>query len=64
MKEFPVIASAESPAALRKVLRQEDLVQYDDSFVPEFIYRAIEPEKRFENMRVSTSPAPPYPFNC
>ncbi|KAH6697023.1 ubiquitin carboxyl-terminal hydrolase [Plectosphaerella plurivora] len=51
MKEFPVIQSAESPAALRKILRQEDLVQYDDSFVPEFIYRAIEPEKRFENMR-------------
>lgn len=52
MQEFPVIASAESAEKLRKMVKKEEITQYGDSFIPEFIYQAIEPEKRFENMRV------------
>lgn len=53
MQEFPVITSAESAEKLRKIVKKEEITQYGDSFIPEFIYQAIEPEKRFENMRVS-----------
>ncbi|KAM0333338.1 hypothetical protein ACHAQA_001999 [Verticillium albo-atrum] len=51
MKEFQVINSGDSVAKLRKLLKNEELEQYGTSFTPEFIYRAIEPDKRFENMR-------------
>ena len=52
LQEFPVISSAETAEKLRKIVKKEEITQYGDSFIPEFIYQAIEPEKRFENMRV------------
>lgn len=52
MNEFNVIDSAHSPEMLRKILKNEQLERYGESFTPEFIYHAIEPEQRFENMRV------------
>ncbi|KAM0279225.1 hypothetical protein ACHAQH_004682 [Verticillium albo-atrum] len=51
MKEFQVINSGDSVAKLRRLLKNEELEQYGTSFTPEFIYQAIEPDKRFENMR-------------
>ncbi|KAF3353613.1 60S acidic ribosomal protein P2 [Verticillium dahliae VDG1] len=51
MREFQVINSGDSAAKLRKLLKNEELEQYGTSFTPEFIYQAIEPDKRFENMR-------------
>ncbi|CRK47634.1 hypothetical protein BN1723_007653 [Verticillium longisporum] len=51
MREFQVINSGDSVAKLRKLLKNEELEQYGTSFTPEFIYQAIEPDKRFENMR-------------
>lgn len=52
MKEFQIIATSDSAAKLGKILKNEELEQYGTSFTPEFIYQAIEPDKRFENMRV------------
>ncbi|ROT41484.1 cysteine proteinase [Sodiomyces alkalinus F11] len=51
MKEFQTIAAGDSAAKLGKILKNEELEQYGASFTPEFIYQAIEPDKRFENMR-------------
>lgn len=58
MREFQVINSGDSAAKLRKLLKNEELEQYGTSFTPEFIYQAIEPDKRFENMRVSLFVSP------
>ncbi|KAL0942827.1 ubiquitin c-terminal hydrolase [Colletotrichum truncatum] len=51
MKEFRVIDSTDSVEKLRKKLKNEQLEQYGESFIPEFVYKAIQPLPAFANMR-------------
>lgn len=53
MREFPVLASAESTDVLRMQLNQQQLEQYGDAFAPEYVYDAIRKLERFSSMRVS-----------
>lgn len=53
MREFSVLASAESVEHLRVLLSQQQLEQYGDSFTPEYVYDAIRKLDRFSSMRVS-----------
>lgn len=53
MREFKVLASAESAEAVRRVLRQEQLEQYGEPVTPEYVYEAIKKLPQFSNMRVS-----------
>ncbi|OLN86448.1 putative ubiquitin carboxyl-terminal hydrolase 3 [Colletotrichum chlorophyti] len=51
MKEFRVIDTNESVEKLRRKLRSEQLEQYGESFIPEFVYKAIQPLPAFASMR-------------
>ena len=51
MKEFVVIDSADSIEKLRLRLKQEELEQYGDSFIPENVYEVIRTLSRFRDMR-------------
>ncbi|KAF9880740.1 ubiquitin carboxyl-terminal hydrolase [Colletotrichum karsti] len=51
MREFRVIESTDSVDKLRKKLKNEQLEQYGDSFIPEFVYKAIQPLPAFASMR-------------
>jgi ubiquitin carboxyl-terminal hydrolase 10 len=51
MREFPVIDSAESFEQLRLRLKPEELEQYGDSFIPEYVYQVIRNLSRFRDMR-------------
>ena len=51
MREFPVIDSAESFEQLRLRLKPEELEQYGDSFIPEYVYQVIRQLSRFRDMR-------------
>ncbi|KAF4900705.1 putative ubiquitin carboxyl-terminal hydrolase 3 [Colletotrichum viniferum] len=51
MREFRVIDSTDSVEKLRKKLKNEQLEQYGDSFIPEFVYKAIQPLPAFASMR-------------
>ena len=53
MHEYHVIDSAESVDKLRLRLRQEELEQYGEAFIPEFVYEVIRRLPRFSSMRVS-----------
>nr|POE89947.1 putative ubiquitin carboxyl-terminal hydrolase 3 [Quercus suber] len=53
MREFKVLASAESVNVLRKTLKQEQQEQYGDPVTPEYVYDAIRKLPRFQSMRVS-----------
>ncbi len=53
MREFPVIDSAVSVEQLRMRLRDNELEQYGDAFIPEFVYEVIRRLPRFSSMRVS-----------
>ena len=53
MKEFRVLASAESADVLRSLLSQQQLEQYGESVTPEYVYDAIKKLERFNSMRVS-----------
>nr|POE62524.1 putative ubiquitin carboxyl-terminal hydrolase 3 [Quercus suber] len=59
MREFKVLASAESVDILRKGLKQEQLEQYGDPVTPEYVYDAIRKLPRFQSMRVSRLEYPP-----
>ena len=52
MREFPIIDSAVSVEQLRMRLRDNELEQYGDSFIPEFVYEIIRRLPRFSSMRV------------
>ena len=56
MREFRVIDSTDSVQKLRKKLKNEQLEQYGDSFIPEFVYKAIQPLPAFASMRVCGRP--------
>lgn len=53
MREFQVLASAESVEGLRASLGQQQLEQYGEAFTPEYVYDAIRKLDRFSSMRVS-----------
>ena len=52
MKEYPVITSANSADQLRLRLKQEELEQYGEAFIPENVYNVIKSLPRFRDMRV------------
>ncbi|KAJ5796628.1 uncharacterized protein N7518_005168 [Penicillium psychrosexuale] len=51
MKEFRVIDAATSEDQLRLRLKPNELEQYGDSFVPEFVYEMVRQLPRFRDMR-------------
>jgi ubiquitin carboxyl-terminal hydrolase 10 len=51
MREFPVIDSAESFEQLRLRLKPDELEQYGESFIPEYVYQMIRQLPRFRDMR-------------
>lgn len=53
MREFKIIKSESSAAALRRALKNEELERYGEPFTPEFVYEAIRQLPRFASMRVS-----------
>jgi ubiquitin carboxyl-terminal hydrolase 10 len=55
MREFTVIDSAESVEKLRMRLKDNELEQYGDAFIPEYVYDVIKRLPRFSSMRVSYS---------
>jgi len=52
MREFQVIDSAVSVEQLRMRLKDNELEQYGDAFIPEFVYEVIRRLPRFSSMRV------------
>ena len=52
MREFPVIDSAVSVEQLRMRLKENDVEQYGDAFIPEYVYDVIKRLPRFSSMRV------------
>lgn len=53
MREFKVVASAESVEMVRSLVRQEQVEQYGEPVTPEYVYDAIRKLPRFQTMRVS-----------
>ena len=53
MREFPVIDAAPSVDQLRMRLKDSELEQYGEAFIPEFVYEVIRRLPRFSSMRVS-----------
>ena len=53
MREFKVLASADSADVLRTVLNTPQLEQYGDPVIPQYVYDAIANLDRFNSMRVS-----------
>lgn len=53
MREFPVIDAAASLDQLRMRLKDSELEQYGEAFIPEFVYEVIRRLPRFSSMRVS-----------
>lgn len=53
MREFLVIDSALSVEQLRMRLKEKELEQYGEAFIPEFVYEVIRRLPRFSSMRVS-----------
>ncbi|WQF88347.1 Putative ubiquitin specific protease, papain-like cysteine peptidase superfamily [Colletotrichum destructivum] len=51
MREFRVIDATDSVEKLRRKLKSEQLEQYGESFIPEFVYKAIQPLPAFASMR-------------
>ncbi|KAK3325763.1 hypothetical protein B0H66DRAFT_599907 [Apodospora peruviana] len=51
MREFKVIDSTVSVDQLRRRLKSEELEQYGEQFIPEFVYDAIRRLPRFASMR-------------
>ena len=53
MREFSVIDSAVSTDQLRLRLKDQELEQYGEAFIPEYVYDVIKSLPRFSTMRVS-----------
>lgn len=62
LREFRVIDAASSVEKLRLRLKQNELEEYGESFIPEYVYQVIRHLPRFRDMRVSLS-RPIYMFN-
>ena len=54
MREFLIIDAAVSVEQLRMRLRESELEQYGEAFIPEFVYDVIRRLPRFSSMRVSS----------
>lgn len=54
MREFRVIDAAISVDKLRLRLKNSELEQYGEAFIPEYVYGVIRRLPRFSSMRVST----------
>lgn len=52
MREFKILASAESMDGLRRMLKPEQLEQFGDPITPDFVYDAMQKLSSFQNMRV------------
>ena len=52
MREFSIIDSAVSVEQLRMRLKDKELEQYGEAFIPEFVYEVIRRLPRFATMRV------------
>ena len=52
MREFRVIDAAVSVDQLRMRLKENELEQYGEAFIPEFVYEVIRRLPRFASMRV------------
>ena len=55
MREFKVLVSAESMGDLRKTLKPEQVEQFGEPVIPDYVYDAIQKLSVFQNMRVSHS---------
>ncbi len=53
MREFGVIDAAVSEEKLRMRLKEHELEQYGEAFIPDFVYDVIRRLPRFSSMRVS-----------
>ena len=53
MKEFRIIDAAVSVEKLRLRLKDSELEEYGEAFIPEFVYDVIRQLPRFSSMRVS-----------
>lgn len=53
MREFNIIDSAVSADQLRFRLKDNELEQYGEPFIPEYVYEVIKRLPRFSTMRVS-----------
>ena len=51
IREFPIIDSAESFEQLRLRLKPDELEQYGEPFIPEYVYQVIRQLPRFRDMR-------------
>ena len=54
VREFHVIDSTVSVERLRMRLKDNELEQYGEAFIPEFVYEVIRRLPRFSTMRVSS----------
>lgn len=52
MREYAVIDAAVSIERLRMRLKDNELEQYGEPFIPEFVYEVIRRLPRFSSMRV------------
>jgi hypothetical protein len=64
MREFNVIDAADSVQKLKMRLKDNELEQYGDSFIPEYVYDVIKRLPRFSTMRVSLSSYVLVPIFC
>lgn len=55
IREFSIIDSAASVEQLRMRLKDNELEQYGEAFIPEFVYEVIRQLPRFASMRVSSN---------
>lgn len=55
MREYVVIDAAVSVDQLRLRLKDNELEQYGEAFIPEFVYEIIRRLPRFSSMRVGVS---------
>lgn len=53
MREFKIIDSAASLEQLRMRLKDNEMEQFGEAFIPEFVYDVIRKLPRFSSMRVS-----------
>jgi ubiquitin carboxyl-terminal hydrolase 10 len=50
--EFRVLSSAPTAGQLKRGMKNEELEQYGEPFIPEFVYDAIKQLSRFSEMKV------------
>lgn len=57
MREFRIIDAAHTEEQLKLRLKPNELEDYGEAFVPEFVYEVIRQLPRFRDMRVSLIPS-------